>query len=181
MSTPEHLEETFQSLLARLEREEDLALAGLLIYELVRTLKFYVRLLFDRKEKIKRDRRKVKVGKVKALLIPKRVFRRPVTTMEIKKALSWAVHRIEKVSSDKLRVMVENFSAFVEKVYRRILSRFRGEKLTFRELVGSKDEAIDVFLSILFLEKDGKVEVIQESPFDEIYILPRVNVIEQVG
>ncbi len=181
MSAPEHLEEKFQILLVVLEREKDLAIAGLLLYELVRTLKFYVKLLFNERGKASKERKRIRVGKVRALLIPKRVFRRPVTVTEIKKALLWATRRIEKMSSSKLQVMVENFSALMDAVYRRILSKFSGEKLAFRELVSSKDEAIDVFLSILFLEKDGKVEVMQESPFGEIYILPKVSVVEQMG
>ena len=163
--------QTIRFLMEKFMRDMDIAYAGRVIFSLSKELRIYAsNLFYGRKEKKKR--RESNVERVIADVIPRRIVRRPVTTDELKEAMYWALKRLkENFSEEKLAVKVEDFSHLLESIYKRIIRVLSGKRMvSLREISVGREDTVDVFVSVLFLEMEGRVVTHQDDPFGEIYI-----------
>jgi len=106
---------------------------------------------------------------------------RPVSLMELIQAINEAKMEVErKRRQRKIRekfkfnldekVHKEDMEEEIKEVWAR-LSEVQGEEIQLSLLYdGTREDFITVFLSLLFLEKFNKVELIQEAPYGEITI-----------
>jgi len=106
---------------------------------------------------------------------------RPVSLMELIQAINEARIEVErKRRQRKIRekfkfnldekVHKEDMEEEIKEVWAR-LSEIQGDEIQFSLLYdGTRDDFITVFLSLLFLEKFNKVELLQEVPYGEITI-----------
>ncbi len=106
---------------------------------------------------------------------------RPVSLMELIKAINEARREVElKKRQRKIRekfkfnldekVHREDLEEEIKEVWSR-LSEVHGDELSLTMLYdGTREDFIKVFLSLLFLEKFGKVELSQDVPYGEIMV-----------
>ncbi|MGC9103554.1 MAG: hypothetical protein ACP5JF_02030 [Candidatus Methanodesulfokora sp.] len=163
--------QTIKFLMEKFMRDMDIAYAGRVIFSLSKELRIYAsNLFYGRKEKKKR--RYNKVERIIADVMPRRIVRRPVTADELKEAMYWALKRLkEDFTEENLVVKVENFSYLLESIYKRIIEVLSRKKtVSLREISTGREDMVDVFVSVLFLEMEGRVVTQQDDPFGEIYI-----------
>ncbi len=111
----------------------------------------------------------------------RREERRPVSLMELLQAINEAKIEVErKKRQRKLRekfkfnldekVHKEDLEEEIREVWER-LSEVQGDEIPLSLLYnGTREDFIKVFLSLLFLERFQKVELVQEKPYGEINI-----------
>lgn len=111
----------------------------------------------------------------------RREEQRPVSLFDLITAINEAKREIEKKKKRKKirekfkfnleeKVHKEDLEEEIKEVWERIIDS--GEKELALSLIydGSNEEFVKVFISLLFLEKFGKVELQQYVPYEEIYI-----------
>ncbi len=158
-------------------RDRDIAKAGRRILSLARDLRFDIMeyLSFGHKEARKvyspRSLRKNVVIEAKRLRMPRRYPLRSELVVALKwvrSKLSEAARTISISAITKWDLVKE-----IERIKGRILS-FKGKGrnvVSLHELIKSREELIPALISLLFMEKDGEVELIQDKPFDDIYVV----------
>ncbi len=110
---------------------------------------------------------------------------RPVSLFDLISAINEAKREMEKKKKRKKvrekfkfnleeKVHKEDLEEEIREVWDR-LSEVRGDEIALSLLYdGTNDDFVKVFISLLFLEKFGKVELQQYVPYDEIYIKIKV-------
>ncbi len=158
-------------------RDRDIAKAGRRILSLARDLRFDIveYLSFRQKEDKKlyspRNLRKNVVVEAKRWRVPRRY---PIRS-EFVVALKWVKNRLSKAArvTSISAITKWDLTKEIERIKRRILSfRGKGRKaISLYELVKSGEELIPALISLLFMERDGEVELLQDRPFDDIYVV----------
>lgn len=164
--------QTLRFIMEKFMRDMDIAYAGRMIFSLSKELRIYAaNLFYSRREEKKRKCNK-KAEKIFADVIPRRSVRRPVTVEELKEAIYWALNRLrEDLSEERMAIKVEDFSRILESIYRRIIGVLSGRRMvSIREISAGREDIVDVFISVLFLEMEGRVVTYQDDPFGELYI-----------
>ncbi len=110
---------------------------------------------------------------------------RPVSLFDLVSAMSQVKREIEKKKKRKKvrekfrfnleeKVHKEDLEEEIKEVWNRI-SEVHGDEVALSLLYdGTNEDFVTVFISLLFLEKFGKVELEQYMPYDEIYIKIKV-------
>jgi segregation and condensation protein A len=154
-----------------------------------RYIKSIDEILFGKKEMPKYTLERIELEEMIPELIPKSPMPRfkKVTLKELMESLNKAIvtenRRIKReiVSRNTLRessfsLPKRKFSIKdkIKEVYRNLTDRFREnkeKKISYAEFVkNNKEEKINSFLPILYLEDQKKVWIEQEAPFEEIYV-----------
>ncbi len=154
----------------------DIARAGRRIYRLARELREdvmeYLRPPEEKAARIYRPRR-LKRGMI--LLRAWRTPKRYPIKGEILDAFRWVERKIRSMAGSLSISMITKWDLVseIKKLKERIVSlRRRGRNMVpLRELVNSSEELVPTLISLLFMERDGEVELVQERPFDEIYVV----------
>jgi chromatin segregation and condensation protein Rec8/ScpA/Scc1 (kleisin family) len=163
--------QTLRFMLEKFMRDMDIAYAGRIIFSLSRELRTYANNIFYGMKMRKRKVYNNKVEKIAADVIPRRVVRRPVTAEELKDAMYWALERLKEKSGEEMTIKVEDFYNILDSIYRRIVSVLSNRRMvSIREISTGKEDIVNVFVSILFLEMEGRVVTYQDDPFGELYI-----------
>ncbi len=154
----------------------DIARAGRRIYRLAKKLREdvmeYLRPPEENVARIYRPRR------LKRAAIMPRTWRTPKRYPirgEILDAFRWVERKIRSMASSLSLSLITKWDLVseIKKLKERIVSlRRRGKRMVpLKELVNSSEELVPTLISLLFMEKDGEVELVQERPFDEIYVV----------
>ncbi len=162
---------------AEFVRDRDIAKAGRKIFLLARDLRSDIveYLSFGQRE-VKRvySPRKLKknfVIEAKRWRVPRRY---PVRS-ELMVALKWVKNRLGEVARAINISVIAKWDLIkeIERIKERILSfRGKGRKvISLHELIISREELVPALISLLFMEKDGEVELLQDKPFEDIYVV----------
>ncbi|RLF89489.1 segregation/condensation protein A [Thermococci archaeon] len=141
----------------------------------------------DEKKEEEKEEEKIRV-EVDPLIPPLRRVERYYTLDDLIEALMDALEEAErrkprkkkKVEIEEEIFVVDDFRVDIEKHVNRLyeivkeLYRETGKPIRFWDLVFDVDPKIiaRTFLYLLFLENMGKVEMVQEEPFGEIFVIP---------
>ncbi len=112
---------------------------------------------------------------------PKRYARRKIMVTELIDALRKALTTEEKrklrgiKARKQIKVKEDNIAIRINKLYERInelMKKIRNEELKFSDLVNKwkRDNIVNTFLPLIYLDNENKVRCRQEEVFDEIYI-----------
>ncbi len=155
----------------------DIARAGRRVFHLARELKEdvvgYLKPPEERAPRIYRPRRLER----SVVIVPRswRTPKRYPIRVEIVDAFRWVEKKIRSVASSLSLSLITKWDLVseIKKLKERIISlRRRGRKMVpLGELIGSSEELVPTLISLLFMEKEGEVELVQERPFDEIYVV----------
>ncbi len=154
----------------------DIARAGRRIFRLARELREdvmnYLRPPEESAARIYRSRRLER-----GVIVPRtwRTPKRYPIKGEILDAFRWVERKIRSMASSLSLSLITKWDLVseIKKLKEKIISlRRRGKRMVpLRELVNSSEELVPTLISLLFMEKDGEVELVQERPFDEIYVV----------
>lgn len=156
---------------------KDIARAGRRILSLAKELRSdvmeYLRPPEKRKVKSCRPR-----SLRKGIKLTPRVLRTPKRyplRSELVNALRWMERKLREIARSTSIPLITKWDlpSEIRRIKERILSLIMGgrKSIPLRELVKSPDELVATLISLLFMEKDGEVELVQERPFDEIYVV----------
>ncbi len=158
-------------------RDRDIAKAGRRILSLARGLRAdIIKYLSSgrheaRKPHSLRNLRKDVVIEMRSRRIPRRY---PVRS-ELITALRWVRGKLREAARSINISMITKWDLIEEirAVKERLLSfRSRGRRVvSLYELVSSREEIVPALVSLLFMERDGEVELLQDKPFDDIYVV----------
>jgi len=118
---------------------------------------------------------------------PKRTPRRKVMVDELVSSLRRVLNAQERRQTkkfkqkDMIKVREDNITKRIGRLYERIntmLTKVRKDEVKFTNLVDKweKQEVVNTFLPLVFLESEKKVETRQEDMFKEIYVKRREHV-----
>ncbi len=154
----------------------DIARAGRRIFHLAKELREdvigYLRPPEESAERIYKPRRLER-----GVIVPKtwRAPKRYPIKGEILEAFRWVERKIRRMASSLSLSLITKWDLVgeIKKLKERIISLRRGGKkvVPLGMLVNSSEELVPTLISLLFMEKDGEVELVQERPFDEIYVV----------
>ncbi len=160
-------------------RDRDIAKAGRRILSLAKGLRAdIIRYLSSgrreaRKPHNLRKLRKDAIIEVRSWRMPRRY---PLRS-ELITALRWVRGKLREAAESINISMVTKWNLIEEirSVKERLLSfRSRGRRVvSLYELVISREEIVPALVSLLFMERDGEVELLQDKPFDDIYVVLR--------
>ncbi|MDK2373131.1 MAG: hypothetical protein QI197_07135 [Candidatus Korarchaeota archaeon] len=154
----------------------DIARAGRRIFRLARELREdvigYLRPPEESASRIYRPRR------LERGVIVQRTWRTPKRYPirgEILDAFRWVEKKIRRMASSLNLSLITRWDLVseIKKLKEKIIYlRRRGRGVVpLRELVNSSEELGPTLIALLFMEKGGEVELVQERPFDEIYVV----------
>ncbi len=159
-------------------RTGDIARAGRMILRMARELREDVEAYLKPpvEEAPKREYRPRKLRRGVAL-VP-RILRSPgryPLRGEIVSAFRWVERKVRTVVSSISLSIVSRWDLVAE--IGRIRERIRSlresgmRRVPLSELVVSGEDLVPTLISLLFMERDGEVELMQEKPFEEIYVV----------
>ena len=157
----------------RFKATGDIAWAGTMVYSMARKLKEEVISLLDgkkRAERVNQAKREVKLRGAKLIAIRARIPVRPPSLRDLITAFRWVEENVTRILSIPLaRISKWNLHDEIARVREILLSLGRGE-VSFFSLVRGRSEIAPTLISLLYLERQGEVELHQDRPFGDILI-----------
>jgi len=156
-------------------RSRDIARAGRLILQLAKDLRRDVfayissEIQATRSSKKRRDLKRGLVLKPRAKRIPKRY---PLTA-ELVRAFKWMEKRLSRAAKSISLSIISRWNLFEEiKKVREKIRKFRGKRIIpLSKLINSRDELAPTLVSLLHMESEGEVELRQDRPFGEVFVV----------
>ncbi len=158
----------------RFTQTRDIAWAGSMAYLLAKRLKEEVLTFLNRKRRVekvqvKRDR-EVKLKEARVSPIMARLPRKPPSLADLINAFRWVEKRVAKILSIPIaRISRWSLHNEIERV-RKLLMGLKEREVSFFSLVRDRGEIAPTLISLLYLERQGEVELYQERPFSDIII-----------
>ncbi len=157
----------------RFKATGDIAWAGTMVYNMARKLKEEVLSFLNGKKRVEKPRtarKEVKLRSAKLLLVRARLPVRPPTLKDLITAFRWVEENVTRILSIPLaRISKWSLHDEIIRIRRMLLSLGRGE-VSFFSLVKGRNEIAPTLISLLYLERQGEVELYQERPFSDILI-----------
>ncbi len=168
----------------RFLKTRDIAWAGSMVYLMARKLKEDVLSFLNKKKRVEkvqasRGREKAALKEAKLTPVMARLPARPPSLSDLIKAFRWVEKRVIKILSVPIaRISRWSLHNEIERV-RKALSGLKGKEVSFFSLVRGRDEIAPTLISLLYLERQGEVELYQERPFADILI--KVKSVDRQG
>ncbi|MCD6348527.1 MAG: hypothetical protein J7L91_02770 [Candidatus Korarchaeota archaeon] len=158
-------------------RDRDIAKAGRRILELARGLRIEISEYLSSGETEERRTYSPRRLRRDVIIRPKvwRLPRRYPMREELVGAFKWVERKLRTVARTISMSLITKWDLMEEigKIKERILAfKSRGRRVvSLYELIRSREELVPILISLLFMERDGEIELLQDRPFDEIYVV----------